>query len=130
MKSGNDIPKDFTEIVELCEPITMGPLMVDSFVVTGEYEAVGELFAVKLMGDSMEPMLKEGDHIIADTGLAVKDGATVLAELDSRVGAICKLYFQESAHISLKSHNPLYKPIVVWKSQIKWLATVIGAVRK
>ncbi|NLE29328.1 MAG: helix-turn-helix domain-containing protein [Phycisphaerae bacterium] len=130
LKSGKDLPEGFLEIIELCEPVTMGELSVDSFVVTGEYEAAGELFAVKLTGDSMEPVLKEGDYVIADTGAVVKDGATVLAELDSRVGAVCKLYFQESAHISLKSHNAAYEPIVVWKSQIKWIVTVIGAIRQ
>jgi SOS-response transcriptional repressor LexA len=128
--SGPDDANSPVEVIELCEPITYGPLQIDRFIVTSGLKPQGRLFAVTITGESMEPTLKDGDFVIGDTGEAVTNGSIVLAELDKQVGAVCKIYSQESAHVVFKSQNPACKPIVVWKMQVKWLVKVIAAIKK
>jgi SOS-response transcriptional repressor LexA len=126
----NDEMNGKADIIELCEPLAVGKLMVDSFIVTNGFKARGELFAAVITGDSMEPILTEGDYVIADTEAPLTNGAIVLTELDKHVGAICKLYMCDNGHVMLDSYNVTTGPIVAWKSQVKWMVKVVAAIKK
>jgi SOS-response transcriptional repressor LexA len=52
----------------------------------------GEIFALQISGESMEPVFEAGDIIIIDTGVAPAPGDFVVAKLDAQNEATFKKY--------------------------------------
>ncbi|RYZ92837.1 MAG: S24 family peptidase [Proteobacteria bacterium] len=62
-------------------------------------------------GDSMLPLLNDGDIITVDRSLTPKHGDLVVADLDD--GRVVKRYALEGGRVILRSDNSSYKPIAV-----------------
>ena len=73
--------------------------------------ASSEPFALRVLGDSMEPEFMDGCVIIIDPAGVVEDGKYVLAEIDGEY--IFRQFMQEQDKYFLKPLNSGYKTIEV-----------------
>ncbi len=73
--------------------------------------ASDEPFALRVLGDSMEPEFKDGCIIIIDPAANVESGKYVIAEVDG--GYIFRQFIQEGENFLLQPINPGYKPITI-----------------
>ncbi len=117
-------------IVEFSEPIDLYGLPIDGVVIVDSLRSSGRLVGSRIMGDSMEPVLSEGDIIIVDTSVAVKSGDIVFVELSDRLGPMCKVYFRDGDKVRLVSENRKYQTIYTTIDRIKTIYKVIGAVKE
>lgn len=73
--------------------------------------ASDEPFALRVLGDSMEPEFKDGCIIIIDPSSDVKSGKYVIAEVDGEY--IFRQFVQDGDRYFLKAINEGYKPTEV-----------------
>lgn len=73
--------------------------------------ASDEPYALRVLGDSMEPEFKDGCVIIIDPAGSVESGRYVIAEVDG--GYIFRQFVQEQEKLFLKPINQGYKPIQI-----------------
>lgn len=118
------------EIVQFSNPVIEGDCQIDGVILASKVQTVGKLFAVTLVGESMEPQLKSGDLVIIDSGIPAEEGKVCLAELCNRMGAVCKVFFPENEQIRLTSLNEKYEPILVRRNEIKWAFKVISVIKQ
>ncbi len=73
--------------------------------------ANSEPFALRVMGDSMEPEFKDGHIIIIDSAAAVESGSYVLAMVNDEY--IFRQYIIEDGHHLLRALNDGYEEIEI-----------------
>lgn len=72
---------------------------------------VEDAFLMRAKGDSMKPLIKEGDLIIVNKTNEAKDGAIVVCVNDSK--CLVKRYRNDGSHVLLESeNNDSYRPFV------------------
>lgn len=88
----------------------------------------GEVFGLRIKGDSMIPRISDGDTIVVDKSAAWEDGDIVVVTVNGNDGT-CKRIRKYKDGISLISLNPSYEPIFFTKSQVEELPVrVVGRV--
>jgi len=70
-----------------------------------------EVFALKALGDSMEPEFKHDTVIIVDPEAVVKNGAYVIAKVDGEF--IFRQFIINNEHYFLQPLNDLYETIEI-----------------
>lgn len=70
----------------------------------------GDFYALVIKGDSMEPMLFEGDTVIVREQPDAEDGELVVATINGDDATCKKLYKLPGGGIQLRSLNPAYDP--------------------
>ncbi|MDH4199505.1 MAG: transcriptional repressor LexA [Spirochaetia bacterium] len=96
--------------------------------------ATGDMFALKVKGDSMEKSgIFDGDiavlKTVTDIHTEVKNGDVVAALIDGE--ATLKTFIRHRDHIELRPENPLYKPILMTgKLSESIMAKLVGIYRK
>lgn len=83
--------------------------------------ASSEPFALRVLGDSMEPEFKDGCVVIIDPDGSAESGKYVIAELDGEY--IFRQFVREHDQLYLKPINPGYKSI-----EIETTAVVRGVI--
>ncbi|MFK8027143.1 MAG: LexA family protein [Gammaproteobacteria bacterium] len=78
--------------------------------------ASDEPFALRVLGDSMEPEFKDGCIIIIDPAADVKSGKYVIAEIDGEY--IFRQFVQEGEKFFLQPINPGYEPVAIESSSV------------
>ena len=78
--------------------------------------ASDEPFALRVLGDSMEPEFKDGCIIIIDPAANVESGKYVIAEIDGEY--IFRQFMQEGEKFFLQAINPGYKPVDIENSSV------------
>ena len=73
--------------------------------------ASSEPFALRVLGDSMEPEFKDGCVIIIDPAGTIEAGKYVIAEVDGEY--IFRQFVQEQDKFYLKPINPGYKAMEI-----------------
>lgn len=83
-------------------------------------------FAVPIIGDSMEPVIKNGQFVFVKEQPDVEDGEIAIVEIDGD-GVTCKEVYKdyESQTIILRSINELYEDRVVSPEQIRIIGKVV-----
>ncbi len=84
-------------------------------------------YALRITGDSMEPVYREGDVIIVSPGSSVRRGDRVVVRL--RTGEVmAKLLVRRTAEfIELASFNPAWPPRRMPRQAVAWMARIIWA---
>lgn len=83
-------------------------------------------FAVEVVGDSMEPEIKEGDYVIVDTNAYIESGNRVVALINDGADALVKVYRKTmDGPAMLYSLNQKYDPIIL-TDDLKW--EIVGKV--
>ena len=100
----------------------------DTVVEEEEFERVPNNadFAVPIIGDSMEPVIRNGQFVFVKEQPDVEDGEIAIVEIDGD-GVTCKEVFKdyENQSIILRSINELYEDRVVSPEQIRILGKVV-----
>ena len=88
----------------------------------------GEVFGLRIKGDSMQPRIVEGDVVIVRQQSDADSGDVVIVQVNGDK-ATCKRLAKYSSGISLISFNPAYEPMNYTNEQIEQLpVTIIGKV--
>ena len=98
--------------------------ILDYEEVPASMASLGELFALKIKGDSMEPKFSEGDVIIVQKTPDLESGSigVVLVNGDA---ATCKQVFKKENGILLMPMNPAYDPMLFTWDEVESLPVVI-----
>ncbi|MDT2485546.1 XRE family transcriptional regulator [Enterococcus avium] len=100
----------------------------DTVVEEEEFERVPNNadFAVPIIGDSMEPVIRNGQFVFVKEQPDVEDGEIAIVEIDGD-GVTCKEVFKdyENQSIILRSINELYEDRVVSPEQIRIIGKVV-----
>ena len=72
----------------------------------------GDFYALQIYGDSMEPMLYEGDTVIIREQPDADSGEIVVATINGDDATCKKLYKMPDGGIQLTSLNPVYDPFI------------------
>lgn len=83
-------------------------------------------FAVPIIGDSMEPVIRNGQFVFVKEQPDVEDGEIAIVELDGD-GVTCKEIYKdyENQTIILRSINDLYEDRIVSPEQIRIIGKVV-----
>ena len=100
----------------------------DTVVEEEEFERVPSSadLAVPIIGDSMEPVIRNGQFVFVKEQPDVEDGEIAIVEIDGD-GVTCKEVFKdyENQSIILRSINELYEDRVVSPEQIRIIGKVV-----
>ena len=80
-------------------------------------------YALVVNGDSMEPLIKNGQLIYVKECPDVENGTIAVVEIDGAV--TCKKVYKWNDHIELQSLNTAYEPIIITAGNFKILGKVI-----
>lgn len=80
-----------------------------------------QYFALRIRGNSMEPLIRYGEIVIVRKQEEYNDGDIVIALVDGNEG-VCKLLeYRDNGGLCLRSLNPEYPPMVFTREQIETL---------
>lgn len=100
----------------------------DTVVEEEEFERVPNNadFAVPIIGDSMEPVIKNGQFVFVKEQPDVEDGEIAIVELDGD-GVTCKEIYKdyENQTVILRSINDLYENRIVSPERIRIIGKVV-----
>lgn len=78
-----------------------------------------QYFALRIRGNSMEPLIRYGEIVIVRRQEAYNDGDIVIALVNGDEG-VCKLLeYRDNGGICLRSLNPDYPPMIFTREQIE-----------
>lgn len=84
----------------------------------------GKLSAILVSGDSMEPLLRDGDEILVDrTPRSLRDGIHVVRVGDAVL--VKRVQTGVPGRIVLESENPAYRPIELPPSEVEVIGRVV-----
>ncbi len=87
----------------------------------------GKLFAVKVVGDSMEPLLSSGDHAVIRAEQTAQPGEMVAARVEGEV--TLKRLARRKNRLVLKPENPSY-PVIPVTRDTRIIGKVVGMYRR
>lgn len=86
--------------------------IIDYEEVDDRLASLGELFGLKIKGDSMTPRICDGDVVIVHRQSYAENGDTIIATLNGDDAVCKKLYIYGKTYL-LRSTNPAYEDIDV-----------------
>jgi len=107
---------DLVEVPILGRIAAGGPILAeqqveDTFALPRDLVGQGELFMLKVVGDSMvDAAICDGDWVVVRSQPTADNGDIVAALLDDE--ATVKTYKRQDGHVWLMPHNPAYAPIL------------------
>ncbi len=113
-KSGNS-HKSFCITVPVLGRVAAGiPILMTSDIIgeeeiSEELAAKGEIFGLKIQGNSMEPEIRDGDIVLVRQQPDVESGQIAIIAINGS-DAVCKRLIKYADGISLVSINPIYEP--------------------
>ena len=109
-------------------PIAAVEDILDYEEIPKSWENQGEFFGLKIKGDSMMPILTNGDVVIVRKQTTADNGDTVIAMVNG-YDATCKRYERSNNGIMLIPNNSSYTPTFYTNEEIESLpVTIIGKV--
>lgn len=109
-------------------PISAVEDILDYEEIPKSWENQGEFFGLKIKGDSMMPILTNGDVVIVRKQTTADNGDTVIAMVNG-YDATCKRYERSNNGIMLIPNNSSYTPTFYTNEEIESLpVTIIGKV--
>jgi len=84
-------------------------------------------FILKVVGDSMEPIIPEGSYIVVRSDPSIHSGQMGVFLIDSDSAVVKRIYY-DSLGIILKSENSKYPPRFISKSEWENQCRAIGKV--
>ncbi|MBO0827266.1 MAG: transcriptional repressor LexA [Streptosporangiales bacterium] len=108
-------------------PILAEQAIEDVFPLPKQLVGDGELFLLKVRGDSMiDAAICEGDWVVVRQQQVAENGDVVAAMLDGE--ATVKTFKHRDGHVWLMPHNPAYEPIPGDQAQV--LGKVVAVLRR
>lgn len=88
----------------------------------------GEYLAFRVRGDSMAPLILDGDLAIIHRQPDALDGQIVVALVDGKRDALCKTFHTNAAGVVLLSKNLNYEPVFIPKERADDDLLILGRV--
>ena len=108
-------------------PILAEQVVEDVFPLPRQLVGEGQLFLLKVVGDSMvDAAICDGDWVVVRQQPVADNGEIVAAMLDGE--ATVKTFKRRDGHVWLLPHNPAYDPIPGDEAQI--LGRVVAVLRR
>ncbi len=108
-------------------PILATENITDVFPLSQSFPHSGELFMLKVKGDSMiNAGILDGDFVIVEQQQTARNGQMVVALVDD--SATVKTFYKENGHFRLQPENDALSPIIV--DEVSILGVVTGVFRK
>lgn len=141
---GYDVPMEINKLDELGNPMVAIPIIgvvkagydylakenwIGTIDIDKELADTGELFALKVYGDSMYPVLMEDDIVIIKKQDDFENGDIVVAIINGDEATI-KKGKKTNDSILLQPFNAKYEPLIYTKEQIETIPVVIVGVVK
>ena len=102
--------------------------MVDYEEIPEALSRSGEYFGLRVVGDSMEPKISDGDTIIVRKQETAEPGEVIVATVNGSDACVKRLKTLEGG-IMLISTNPAYEPITYTQEEVERLPVrIIGKV--
>jgi repressor LexA len=102
----------------------------DTLAIPEDMIGRSDTYALKVTGDSMiEDGIHEGDYIIIESRLDVRDGEIVIALIDGDEATV-KRFFHEGHVVRLQPSNSDMDPIYIPTERVQIQGVVIGLIRK
>jgi len=102
--------------------------IIDYEEISEEMARVGEYFALRIRGDSMEPKFSEGDVVIVRKQEQVDNGQVAVVMINGDDATVKKFYKTDSG-VMLVGNNPSFVPLTYTPEQVEQLPVrVIGRV--
>jgi phage repressor protein C with HTH and peptisase S24 domain len=120
-------------IVGLARAGTDGFFDADGFPVGAEetvrFPGLGDerVYAIEIIGDSMEPVYREGDVVIVQPGATVRRGDRVVARTKDGEVLAKALGRRNDQAVELISLNPRYPSRTLKTDDIEWIARILWA---
>ena len=92
--------------------------VIDYEEISEEMAHSGEIFALKIKGDSMEPEIRNGDVVIVRSQDSAESGDIVIALVNGN-DATCKRLVRYATGIRLMPINPSYEPMYYSNEEIE-----------
>lgn len=109
-------------------PIYAEGNVIGSVSVSGDMARGKSLFALKVKGDSMSPLILDGDTVIVSEQPDAEDGQIVVATVNSDDGCVKRLKKYGNT-VGLVSVNPAYDPMLFSQEDVENLPVcVVGRV--
>lgn len=87
----------------------------------------GNVYALEISGDSMEPVYRRGDRIVVAPGVAVRRGDRVVVRTRQGEVLATVLGRQTERMVELISLNPAYDPRELVRNDLAWMARILWA---
>ncbi len=108
-------------------PILAEENIIDTFPIPLEYSHKGDLFILRVKGESMiEAGILDGDSIIVRQQTTAENGDIVVALIDD--SATVKRFYKKEKYFELKPENESMSPIVL--NEVEILGKVVGLFRE
>jgi phage repressor protein C with HTH and peptisase S24 domain len=85
--------------------------------------AKGNRYAIRVIGDSMEPRIEDGDLVLVDYSKGPRPGNIVIALING--AAVVKEYLRQKGRVILRSTNPKYSDIEIAETDQFVIAGVV-----
>lgn len=102
---------------------------IDSIEIDSKLAETGELFALKVHGDSMSPVFVEDDIVVVRKQDDFENGDIVVAIVNGNEATIKKGKKTESS-ILLQPLNPNYEPLIFTKEEMKTIPVIVVGIVK
>lgn len=83
------------------------------------------LYALKIQGDSMEPLYRKNDVLVVSPGATVRKGDRIILKTTDGEVLAKELLKQNNKEITVRSLNKDYNDITVPQSQVAWLGRIV-----
>jgi phage repressor protein C with HTH and peptisase S24 domain len=85
------------------------------------------LYALSVVGDSMQPLYRDGDVLFVSPGAATAPGDRVVVKLRNNQLAVKILRDDEAGHIRFHAVNPEHRDASVSADSVEWMAKIVYA---
>src|SRR5690606_267983 len=130
---GRENPRRTTRWIPLLGRVTAGqPVLAvenieDWLPLGGEFDLQGELFALRVQGDSMKDAgILDGDVVIVRRQSTADNGSIVVARINE--AATVKRFFLEASAVRLQAANDAYPDIITAEAAV--LGKVVALIRR
>ena len=84
-----------------------------------------ETYALKITGDSMEPLYREGDVLVVSPKSSLRKGDRIVVKTHDSEVMVKELVKQTANHIDISSLNPSHDNRTISMKEIAWIARVL-----
>lgn len=117
-------------LLQFSRPTVISGLSVAEFIDVRDARIdLRDTFALRIDGDSMIPVLEDGDCVVLSPQFPARPGHLAVVQLRDQIGATCKVYRAGPARISLIPLNERYRPTTHRTEDVVWALDVLYRVR-
>ncbi|HPS54488.1 MAG TPA: LexA family transcriptional regulator [Sedimentisphaerales bacterium] len=89
-----------------------------------------DCFGLRVDGDSMQPMICDGDIVILSPSVRAKQGAIAVVKVRDQIGVTCKIVRFDQGQVHLIAGNKNYETRIIECEQLIWAIAVLGHVKR